>query len=472
MIIFKDMKEKIIDLYINNLHKISTEENAKIYLVGGAIRDFFLSKETQDYDFVVFGDIDKIVNRFTSQLKCKYIKYEKKLITYRIFCRLKTIDLTLPRNNSIEKDLEKRDFTINSIAYDLDKDEIIDPLKGQDDISKRIIRINRDDCFKQDPVRIIRAFRLAALNRFDIEPSTLKAAQRDSNLLSSTSKERITDELKKFLSLNNTFAYLLLMDKASVIDSVFEDLSLTNGCIQSEHHLFDVKTHSLSVYNFIEWSFNRLERILGKCYTKYLMHFTSKKGTVLISLKLAAIFHDAGKPFSKIVNKDGRVKFPNHEKKSSELFSKYAKEYTFGKSILKLTKFFIEKHIEPSYIFSLWDKNKLGKNDIIEFFINYDEKGIDLLFFALADTLAKGKISAIKREKYVEFLRFMANEFYFSIKPKIQERGLIDGNDILDSFKVDKKILDFLLKETKKAQILGTIRKKDEALNLVKSLIS
>ncbi len=466
------MKEKIIDLHINSLHNISKKKKSKIYLTGGAIRDYFLGKDTQDYDFVVFGDIDGIVSEFVSKIGCKHIKYSKKLMTYRIFCKLKNIDITIPRGRSIEEDLKKRDFTINSIAYDLDDNTIIDPLKGREDIKKRIIRINRHDCFKNDPIRIIRAFRLAALNRFDIESNTFKMAQQDSALLKQTAKERITDELKRFFFLNNTFTYILLMDKASVIDTIFEDLSLTNGCIQSEHHLFDVKTHSLSVYNFIEWSFNRLDRILGKCYKKYLIHFSEKKNIILISLKLAALFHDAGKPFLKTFTKDGKIKFSGHEKKSSDLFSRYAKEYAFGKNITKLTKFFIEKHIEPSYIFSLWNKQSLLHSDIIEFFLNYEENGVDLLFFALADTLAKGKISAIKREKYIEFLRFMANEFYFKIKPQMQNKTLINGLDILNAFeKIDKKILKFLLKEIKKAQINGSIKDKDQALNLVKSLI-
>ncbi len=466
------MKEKIIDLYINNLYNIAKEKDVKIYLIGGAIRDFFLGRDTQDYDFVAFGDIEKIVTEFVSKLKCKHIKYDKKLMTYRIFCKLKTIDITAARGKTIEEDLRKRDFTINSIAYDLDKDRIIDPLGGLEDIKKRIIKANCDNCFQNDPLRIVRAFRLAALNRFDIESNTFKMARRDSYLLKTVSKERITDEIKKFFFLNNTFAYILLMDKAAVIDSIFEDLSLTNGCIQSEHHLFDVKTHSLSVYNFIEWSFNRLDRILGKCYKKYLIHFTSNKGVVLISLKLAALFHDAGKPFSKTFSEDGRVRFSGHEKKSSQLFSRYAKDFSFGKNITKLTKFFIEKHIEPSYIFALWNKGKLSQDDIAEFFLNYNENGIDLLFFALADTLAKGKISAVKRERYVEFLRYMANEFYYRIKPKLREKGFINGLDILNTFKnVDKKILKFLLKEVKKAQINGKISNEKEALELVKTLI-
>jgi len=465
------MKSELLDIYISTLYNISKQEKARIYLVGGAVRDFFLKKDINDYDFVIFGNTDSVVEKFVKQFNCKFIKYEKKLVTYRIFCRLKTIDITNPRGKSIEEDLSRRDFTINSIAYDFENDKIIDPQNGIKDIKRKTIRINFKDSFKDDPVRILRTFRLASLFRFDISAKTLKIAQNSVELLNLVSKERITEELRKFFGLNNTFTYLLLMDRVGVIDTLFEDLSLTNGCIQSEHHLFDVKTHSLNVYNFIEWSHNRLYRILGKCYKKYSSHITDNHNVVMSSMKLAALFHDAGKPFSKFVDDSNRVHFPKHEQKSAELFVKYAKIYSFGNNITKLTKFFIEKHIEPSYMFSMWSKKKLKEIIVVDFFLDYKEYGIDLLFFALADTLAKGKISANNREIYIDFLKKMAQFFYHKIKPRLKEKTLIDGNYILENFPcIDKKNIKFILKEVKKAQILNIIKSKEDATLMVKEL--
>ncbi len=457
------------DPYLEQILDISKKLGLKIYLVGGAVRDAFLNKQTNDYDFVVFGNIEKLAHSIGSELICKMIKYTKKITTYRIFCSLKTIDLSEPRGSNLEEDLIKRDFTINSIAYDLERDRIIDPLNGIGDIEKKTIRANTDHSIDDDPLRIIRGFRLAALFRFDIEANTLKMFSSKVNLLKRVSKERVTEELKQLFSLNETFAYLLLMDKVGVIDTLFEDLSLTNGCLQSSKHLFDVKTHSLSVYNYIEWAIVRIPKILGKTYKRYLIHYAAERETLLPALKLAALFHDSGKPFTKVVI-DNTAKFPKHEIKSSEIFEKYARDYPFGKRIKKLTRFFIKKHIEPSNLYKAWSIGELDDIRKVDFFIEYREYGIDLLFFALADTLAKGKISASKREIYIAFLREMA-QFYYAIEQKLKGKTIINGNDILKHYpNIEKRKIKDILKQVRKLQIIGSIKAKEEALGLIPRL--
>jgi len=457
------------DPYLEQILDISKKLGLKVYLVGGAVRDALLNKQTNDYDFVVFDNIEKLAHAIGSELICKMIKYTKKITTYRIFCSLKTIDLSEPRGLSLEEDLTKRDFTINSIAYDLEKDRLIDPLNGVQDIEKRTIRANTDHSMDDDPLRILRGFRLAALFRFDIEANTLKLFSNKVSLLKRVSKERITEELKQLFSLNETFAYLLLMDKVGVIDTLFEDLSLTNGCLQSSKHLYDVKTHSLSVYNYIEWAIVRIPKILGKTYKRYLIHYAAEREILLPALKLAALFHDAGKPFTKVVI-DNTAKFPKHELKSSEIFEKYARDYPFGKKITKLTKFFIEKHIEPSNLYKAWSVGELDDLKKVDFFIEYGEYGIDLLFFALADTLAKGKISASKREVYIAFLREMA-QFYYSIEQKLKGKAIIDGNDILRQYpNIEKHKIKDILKQIRKLEIIGSVKTKEEALKLIPRL--
>ncbi len=465
------MKQDIIDLYIATLHKIAKDENAELFLVGGAVRDYIMGREVRDYDFVIFGNIDKITEKFSDSMDCKCIKYNKKLKTYRIFCKLKNIDVTEPRGETIDYDLALRDFSINSMAYDLSANKIIDPQGGIKDIEKKIIRANYARSFLDDPVRILRAFRLAALFRFDMEPKTITQAKQYTDMLKKVSKERIVEELKRFFALNRTFTYILIMDKVGVIDSIFEDLMMTNGCIQSEHHLFDVKTHSLSVYNFIEWSYNRLERILGKCYKKYLIHIIENGTNIITAMKLAALFHDSGKPYSKIIDGAGHAHFPNHELKSLDIFNKYAKKYPFGKRICKLTRFFIVKHVEPAYFYSLWKKS-LYKDDIpADFFMEYGDHGVDLLFFALADTLAKGKISADNREYYIEFLKEMTCYYYNHLKVLIERKSIINGNDLIEHFNISGYELRKILKTVKKAEILGNIHTKQEALDFAGSIL-
>ncbi|WP_025270388.1 CCA tRNA nucleotidyltransferase [Hippea sp. KM1] len=466
------MKHIIDDLYLEEIVSISRKLNTKIYLVGGAVRDALLKRSINDYDFVVFGDIENLSKHISNRFGCKLIKYSKKLLTYRLFCKIKTLDFSIPRGPAIEEDLKQRDFTINSIALDINSNAIIDPLNGQDDIKRGIIRLNTTNAVDEDPLRMLRGFRLAALFRFDIDPNTINTFRRRVELLNNVSKERITQELKLFFNLNETFTYLLIMDKVGVIDTLFEDLSYTNGCIQSNYHLFDVKTHSLNVYNYIEWAYNRLNRILGKNHKKYLSHLTTHKEELFCSLKLASLFHDAAKPFCKVISPMGKVHFPLHEKQSSELFKKYAEIYPFGKKITKLTLFFIENHIQPAYLYHAWSNSELTDLQKAEFFLKYKEHGIDLLFFALADTLAKGKISASKRDVYIMFLKDMADYYYRNIQPKLHAKPLIGAEEIIKLYpRIEKSRLKDILFNLKKLQITHSINTEEEALEALKRLI-
>ncbi len=100
----------------------------------------------------------------------------------------------------------------------------------------------------------------------------------------------------------------------------------------------------------------------------------------------------------------------------------------------------------------------------IDFFLEYGEYGIDILFFALADTLAKGKIRATNREVYISFLREMT-QFYYSIEHKLKERSVITGDDILKLYpNIDKKRIKWILKQIKKLELLGGIKTKEEAI--------
>ncbi len=458
--------------WIDILVSVAPKVPCRVYLVGGAVRDHLLKKQTRDYDFVVFGDLDTLAELFYERCGCRYVKHTKKLATYRFFCDGSVIDLTQNRAPSIEEDLKRRDFTMNSIAYDPVKDELIDPLNGIADIEKKIVRATGESVFRDDPLRILRAFRLAAMYRFDIETGTLKMAQRDSKLLHGVSSERVTEELRLFFLLNNTFTYLLLMDKAGVIDSLFEDLSYTNGCIQSEQHLYDVKTHSLNVYNYIEWSLNRLKRVFGEAYTFYKGHLDKDAGILLPSFKLAALFHDSGKPFSKVLTVDGKVKFPQHEIKSSEVFERSMSRYSFGKKIVSFTKFLIEKHIEPSHLFAAWRSGNLSEERIVDFFMDYGEGGVDLLLFALADTLAKGKISASSKGVYIDFLKFMAEKYYTKLKERLAISPLVRGDELAERLNMEIKSISPILRELKKAQILGRISNASEAFELARKFIA
>ncbi len=456
---------------IEFIGELAQECSCKVYVVGGCVRDSMMGREASDIDFVVFGDIDEFARRVIKHYRCPWVLYEKRLRTYRLFSSLGTIDLSSPRGNTIEEDLRLRDITINSMAYDPSVEELIDPTGGAEDIKNKIVKMTSDTSFVDDPVRILRVFRFAALFRFSIDTKTLLRVKDSSYLLKYAAGERITDELKKFFLLEVTFPYLIMMDNSGVLGVLFREIEEAAGCIQSNKHLYDVKTHSLNVYNFVEWYLERLPKVLGDCAENYLEYFGTHRDSIVVAMKLAALLHDTGKPEVKIIDGEGLVHFPGHEEYGLKILNNYRSVYSFGKEVYDLAGFLIARHIEPANIYLKWREGSLSREDVVDFFMDKHLKGIDLLLFSLADTLAKGKVSRIGRERSLEFLRFMCREYFDFFKPAYEKPGFVNGYDVIEHVTGDRRKVGLLLREAKRAQILGLVKNREETISYLRSLV-
>jgi len=456
--------------HMNQLKILCNNYKVKLYLVGGAVRDMLLNKKPADFDFLISDKIDNIVATFSQITDKKYILFEKKIKVFRYVFDDYTIDLSQFEPNNLESELKRRDFTINAIALDLETKSIIDPTKGIDDLQNRIVKYSNSYIFDEDPIRLIRLFRIAAQLKFDIEKNTLEKAKNLVYLINGVASDRITQELEKFFIINDTYSYILLMDRIGLLDELFKELSYENGCMQSSSHLYDVKSHSLSVYNFVEWSILRMKRIVGEeCFEHYYGYYKANRKHIIIALKLAALFHDCSKPFVKQVVGD-EISFKNHEIYSAEIFQKYAKKFNFQRKITQITTFLILNHIEPARLFLNWKNNALTDELLYDFFDKFSINGVDLLIFALADTLAKGKIRMINREIFIDFLKDMTC-FYFERYANFLKVPQILKADELIELGIENKKLATVLKLLKKNVFLQKIKTKDDAVNFTKQFL-
>lgn len=195
------------------LGKLAEQENVKLYLVGGAIRDRLNKDNTLDIDLACEGSVKHLGKRLAKELDAKFIYYPSFQTGTIESLQGARIDLaatrkeTYPRKGelpkvehaSIHEDIYRRDFTINAIAESLNPGEygkILDPLNGISDIKKRLIRVLHDESFEDDPTRIFRAVRYSARLRFRIEPETFNLLKRSVPRLIKLSGERILYELK------------------------------------------------------------------------------------------------------------------------------------------------------------------------------------------------------------------------------------------------------------------------------------
>lgn len=269
------------------------------YVVGGCVRDSIMGREISDWDICTSALPDEVQRVFENE---KTVPTGIKHGTVTVILNNTSLEITTYRTESgysdsrrpdkvsfgatLQEDLSRRDFTCNAIAYN-SKNGMVDPFGGIRDIENGIIRAvgNADERFAEDGLRIIRALRFAAVLGFEIELNTAAALHRKRGLLSKIAGERIFSELKKLVCGKN--AGKIILEYHDVLNVFLPGLSKLNGFDQkSPYHTKDVLGHTVDV----------LENV--------------RPDPVL---RLAALFHDFGKPDKFFTDDDGRGHFYNHE---------------------------------------------------------------------------------------------------------------------------------------------------------------
>uniref|UniRef100_UPI001BD57686 CCA tRNA nucleotidyltransferase n=1 Tax=Tepidanaerobacter syntrophicus TaxID=224999 RepID=UPI001BD57686 len=218
---------------------------------------------------------------------------------------------------TIYTDLSRRDFTINSIAYDPIEDKLIDPFGGIDDIEKRVIRCTGSTRrIWEDPLRAMRAARFQAQLGFSIEASTLYALKAQSCELATVSWERIRDELSKILTADYNFEGLITLVITDLMNYIIPELMAGMGVMHSNKPV-DVLEHNLIACKIIRNT---------------------------LSLRLAALLHDIAKPATAVNGEDG-IKFPKHQIKSAAVAKKILQRLRFDNKTIKKVVLLIENHM-------------------------------------------------------------------------------------------------------------------------------
>ena len=304
---------KIPDI-LKKMNEIFAQHGYKAYLVGGAVRDMLMGKEPHDWDVTTDATPEQVMSIFRKVIPTgiahgtvtvHFMKNEIEVTTFRT-----ESDYSDGRHpdkveytGNIEEDLSRRDFTINAIASYLGDGTITDPFHGRDDIKRKVIRTvgNPLERFSEDGLRPVRAVRFSAQLGFEIERETLKAISEPEILkkTSGISLERFRDELLKLMKAEKPSAGLKLMEESGILDIFIPELKKCRGCIQGDfrgYHQFDVLDH--------------------------LFYACDGAPASKQNVRLAALFHDIGKPDVKRViptPQGDQFTFYNHEAKSQQI---------------------------------------------------------------------------------------------------------------------------------------------------------
>ncbi|AEE16797.1 CCA tRNA nucleotidyltransferase [Treponema brennaborense] len=319
------MKRIKIPHELQKMHEIFSEHGFSAYLVGGAVRDIVRGKTASDWDVATNATPQQVTDMFRrviptgiahGTVTVHFMKREVEVTTFRTETGYS--DGRHPDSvkfaATIEDDLSRRDFTMNAIAANLADGLIVDPFGGRDDIKANVIRTvgNADERFAEDGLRPIRALRFAAQLGFSIDPATLAAVPRAKEKTAGVSIERFRDEFVKMLKAPQPSLALRLMEDTGMLRLFLPELAACRGVEQADargFHRFDVLDH--------------------------LLYACDGAPARKLEVRLAALFHDAGKPAVKRTEIRERVSDRAGEPPPAETIYTFYNHETVSASITK-----------------------------------------------------------------------------------------------------------------------------------------
>ncbi|MCU1406214.1 MAG: tRNA nucleotidyltransferase [Glaciihabitans sp.] len=315
----------------------------ELALVGGPVRDAFLGRPINDLDFTTSASPDEIlaivtpissaqwdIGREFGTIGARVLGEKVEITTYRADSyngesRKPIVEF----GDTLEGDLVRRDFTVNSMALRLPEMVLVDPSGGVDDLVAKSLTTptSPDVSFGDDPLRMMRAARFASQLGFTVTPETVAAMTALAPRISIVSVERISDELSKLLLTDEPRAGLQLLVDSGIAELVIPELPALKLEIDEHAHHKDVYEHSLTV----------LEQAIG--YEKSRGHSPD------LVLRLASLLHDAGKPATKKVEPGGVVSFHHHDVVGAKIAGRRLRALRFDKETISSVSRLVELHL-------------------------------------------------------------------------------------------------------------------------------
>ena len=222
--------------------------DTRAWLVGGAIRDRLLGRDTEDIDLVVQGDPGRAAAALGSGHGAAF-QLSEEFGHWRVVARNGgwQVDIAPLQGESIETDLAQRDLTVNAIAEPLAGGELVDPFGGAGDVERRLLRMVAPAAFDADPLRVLRVARIACELGFEVDDATRAAAREHVAPLAQVAPERVYAELRRIVCAPAPVRGLELMTALGATAVVLPELDELRGVEQTRYHHLDVYDHTLAV---------------------------------------------------------------------------------------------------------------------------------------------------------------------------------------------------------------------------------
>jgi poly(A) polymerase len=299
------------------------EGGGDAWIVGGAIRDAALGREVTDLDLAVAGDPAVAAKAIAREGGGHAFELSAEFGTWRVVAsdRSWQADVTALRGGTIEADLAARDFTVGAVAVPLGGGELLDPYGGLADLEGGFLRAVGERSFVEDPLRLLRAARLAAEFDLAIDPGTLALARAAAGRAGEPAGERQLAELRLLVGGPDPLRGLELLDELGLTAVVLPELEALRGVEQGPNHHLDVHGHTLAVLERtleVEADLDRFAAERAAEVADLLAEPLADEMTRGTALRFGALLHDIGKPATR-GERDGYVTFIGHDRDGAEI---------------------------------------------------------------------------------------------------------------------------------------------------------
>jgi poly(A) polymerase len=451
------------------------EVGEEAWIVGGAVRDAARGGEVTDLDLAVAGDpapAAKAIARFGGG---HAFELSAEFATWRAVAsdRSWQVDLTALRGETIEADLAARDFTLGAVAVPLGGGEPIDPTGGLADLERNVLRAVGERSFAADPLRLLRAARLAADLGLRVDPQTVTLARAEAARAGEPAGERQLAELRRLLGGPDPLRGLALLDELGLTPVVLPELEALRGVEQGPNHHLDVHGHTLAVLERTLEVEADLERFAGERAVEVrglLEQPLADEMDRATALRFGALLHDIGKPATR-AEREGYVTFIGHDSEGAEIVADVCRRLRASRALSGHLKALTLHHLRLGF---LVHEAPLPPRRVHEYLRATEPVAVDVTLLTVADRLSARGGGPFATEEAIEAHLKLAREMLAAALDWRRDgppEPLVRGGELAAALGiVPGEELGELLAELEAAQYAGEIDSREEAIERARRL--